>query len=207
MADFTSKELYMMNGGQLLYIYKDGFADVYKATPAEEAIWAKEVVERALGTIATETNSVTLQFAIADLMYHKYEGIPDLLLSSMKNTSPERQVVFAAALWNMTQYENSFDIIIGILKRYRPEFFDNVFQGLKVFKEHEGAKYFLVSCLEGNDDELHIKAQITISIWAWSGIPELRENNLLEMLQIDNKRNATFKSAIDRLKEILKIRK
>ncbi len=206
IQNFTSKELYMMNGGQKLYIYKDGFGDIYKATPADEAAWAKEVIERALKVITTETNRVTLQSAIADLVYHKYDGIPALLLKTMQDTTPERQVVFASALWNMVQYENSFDIVIEILKQYRPRFLNDVFHGLNDFKEHEGAHHFLVSCLLGNDDELLIKAQQTIAIWAWSGLPELRENNLLEMLQIENKNNATFKPAIERLKEILKIK-
>jgi hypothetical protein len=207
MADFTSKELYMMNGGQKMYIGKDGFWDIYKATPAEEAMWAKEVVERALGRIASETNSIALQSAIADLVYHKYEGIPALLLNEMEHTTPERKLVFAAALWNMVQYENSFEVIIEIFKQHRPQLLNNVFHGLHEFKEHEGAKYFLVSCFEGDDDELLIKAQITIAKWAWSGMPQLRENNLLELLQIENKNNSTFKPAIERLKEILNIKK
>lgn len=197
----------MMNGGQLMYMYKDGLGDNYHATPAEEAMWAKEVVEKSLVVIATETNSVSLQFAIANLVYHKYDGIPVLLFETMDHSTPERRIVFATALWNMVQYENSFDIIIEILKQHRPALINNVFQGLNDFKEHEGAKYFLVSCLKGDDDDLLIKAQITLTIWAFTGMPQLRENKLLELLQIENKNNATFKTAIEKLKEILKIRK
>ena len=37
---FTSRELYMMNGGNKMYIYKDGFGDVYSASAAEEMKWA-----------------------------------------------------------------------------------------------------------------------------------------------------------------------
>ena len=197
----------MMNGGQLMYMYKDGLGDSYHATPSEEAMWAKEVVEKTLGIIATETNSVNLQFAIANLVYHKYDGIPALLLETMEHSTPERMIVFATALWNMVEYKNSFDVIIEILKQHRPALLNNVFQGLNDFKEHEGAKYFLVNCLEGDDDDLHIKAQNTLAIWAFTGMPQLRENNLLEMLQIENKNNATFKTATEKLIEILKVRK
>jgi len=35
-----------MNGGNKLYIHKDGFGDVYSATAAEEAEWAKEVIDQ-----------------------------------------------------------------------------------------------------------------------------------------------------------------
>lgn len=47
MQPFTSKELYMMNGGQKLYIYKDGVGDIYNATATGEAQWARDVVDRA----------------------------------------------------------------------------------------------------------------------------------------------------------------
>ena len=51
MPPFTNKELYMMNGGQKQYIGKDGFWDVYNATPEEEAAWDKELAENALSKI------------------------------------------------------------------------------------------------------------------------------------------------------------
>lgn len=205
MHNLTSKELYLANGGQKLYIYKDGFGDVYKATAAEEAEWAKEVVDNNLVKIQNETNRTVLQFAIAALVYHKYQGLEDLLIKSLQDTSPARQIVFASALWNMISNQKSFDIIYQNLMLHRCECLNDVFLGLHDFKNHEGAKRFLINCLEGVDDELAIKAQMTISMWAWSGMPELRENNLLEMLKIENKKQPTFKQAVDKLKQILNI--
>ena len=80
MQPFTSKELYMMNGGQKLYIYKDGFGDVYEATAAEEAEWAQEVVEGALIKIATEKHSeaVVMQNLYDYILNHLEEPLPTL---------------------------------------------------------------------------------------------------------------------------------
>jgi len=205
MPTFTSKELYMMNGGQLLHMYKDGFGDIYKATPAEEAKWAAEVVDNALQKIATEQNRSQLQSAIDTLIYHKYSGLDTLLLNSINESSPERQIVFASALWKMVQYKKSFEIIFKILLQHRAKFLNDVFLGLNDFKEHEAAKHFLVNCLEGDDDELAIKAQLTLSMWAWRGLPALRENKLLEALQPEYRNLTTYKPAIERVKQILNI--
>jgi arabinogalactan endo-1,4-beta-galactosidase len=100
MNRFTSKELYMMNGGQKLYIYKDGFGDIYEATVAEEEAWKQEYIADTLVQIDNETNNVVLSFAIEGLRFHKYPALNALLLSKINdvNCSPERKVVFETAL-------------------------------------------------------------------------------------------------------------
>lgn len=206
MQNPGSKELYMMNGGQTLYIYKDGFGDIYKASAAEEAEWAKEVVENNLLKIELEQNRTQLQFAIAGLQYHKYEMLEELLLKKIPDTTPVRQIVFATALWNMIGYEKSFPIIYHNFQRHRNECLADVFLALNDFKHHETAKRFLVNCLQGDDVELVQKAQMTISMWAWSGIPALRENNLTDLLLPSNKNNASFKAASETLRKILGMR-
>lgn len=205
MQPFTSKELYMMNGGQKLYIYKDGFGDIYNATAEDEAQWAKEVIEIALHKIATEENSITLQHAIDNLKYHKYPGLEDLLLKSITDTSPKRQIVFATALWKLSQshYEKRFDIVFDILLQHRAECVNEVFSGLNNLKNNMAVRHFLVYCLDANDADLFEKAQRTLFIWAYSGLPELRENRLLETLQWENKNLPSFQPAIERIKQIL----
>ncbi len=69
----------MMNGGNTLYIYKDGFGDIYHATAAEEAAWSREVVTNALRRIDTETNATNLRFAINDLIFHGYDDVDQLM--------------------------------------------------------------------------------------------------------------------------------
>jgi hypothetical protein len=60
--------------------------------------------------------------------------------------------------------------------------------------------------LEGSDDELFLKATTTIGMWAYTGMPALRENNLLEMLEIENRDAPTFKMAIEQLKLVFQIK-
>ncbi len=97
MPPFTPKQLYMMNGGNKLYIYKDGFGDVYQATPAEEEEWAAEVVAASLAKLDTEENFVGLQSAVENLRFHSYPGLKELLQVKKSQASPERQVAFIRA--------------------------------------------------------------------------------------------------------------
>lgn len=204
MQEPTSRELYMMNGGQKVYIYKDGFGDIYKATAAEEAGWAAEIVANALEKVEKETNRACLQSAIADLVYHQYERLEEVLFRNIHDPNPVRRVVFATALWRRLAYKESFAIILRVLTEKRAESLNDVFLALDEFKDNGDARSFLIHCLEGSDDELAGKAGRTIEMWAWSGMPELRENSLLTDLKAENRYLPAYTSAIEKLKEILK---
>ena len=196
-----------MNGGDKLYIWKDGFIDVYNATPAEEEEWKQELIDGALIKIATENNKSSLEIAISNLAYHHYEGLDELLLQSIEGASPARQIIFAVALWKRKNYTRSFEIIFDILLQHRAECLNEVFTGLNDFKNHIAARHFMINCLEGEDADLFNKAQRTLFIWAWSGMPALREDKLLETFQFENKNLPAFHSALERIKEILDIQK
>lgn len=61
--------------------------------------------------------------------------------------------------------------------------------------------------MQGTDVILLKKAQVTINMWAYSGLPQLRDNHLLELLKPENKSNTTFHSAVEQLERILFNRK
>ena len=206
MQIFTSKELYIMNGGNKMYIHKDGFGDMYCATLTEEAEWAQEVIANALAQVDTVTNATTLKFAIDKLLFHQYPNIRNLLKQKIKSSAPEKQVVLATALWNIYQDDKSFELVHHHLLQHRAECLNVVFLCLIGFKDNEHAQEFLLTCLEGCDDELFLKANTTIVMWAYTGMPGLRENNLLEMLKMKDRDLPTFKLAIKQLKEIFQIR-
>ncbi len=204
MQPFSAKQLYIMNGGNKRYIYSDGFGDVYEATPEEEAAWAREVIAAALAKIDTSESTIELKSALENLRFHKYEGLDALILSKLEYTSPARRVAFATALWNTAHYEKSVVIIYQHLLLNRHEWVTDVFPEVYDFKSN-AAKLFILICLEGDDDGLFMKATITMGKWANSGLPALRQNNLLEILQPENKHLPTFSTAVEQLKSILQI--
>jgi hypothetical protein len=201
MAQFTSKELYMMNGGNKLYIYKDGFGDDYDATAAEEAAWSQEVIAKALSEVDKETNVTSLQFAIDNLLFHKYKGVDQLLLDKIQNTSPVRTIVFATLLWKTKEYEKSFGIIYQLFLNHRDECIHEVFHALIDFKNNIAARKFLLECLRGDDVQLQAKAHTTLGMWAYTGMPELRAVGLLNELR--SKDDPSFEAGIQQLRQLL----
>lgn len=201
MPQYTSKELYMMNGGNTLYIYKDGFGDIYNATAEEEALWSREVVANALAQIDKETNATNLRFAINDLIFHGYKDVDRLLLDKLQDTSPARTIVFATLLWTMKGYEKSFGIIYQLFLNYRNHCLDDVFHALADFRNNTAARNFLLECLRGDDAQLQAKAHTTLTVWSYSGMPELRAAGLLDALRSKDER--TFQSGILQLRQVL----
>jgi hypothetical protein len=100
MNTFTSKELYMMNGGDKLYIYKDGFGDIYQATATEEEDCKQEYISKTFVKIDTETNAVLLKLALENLRFHQLSALTMLLITQLNNVnlSPELRAVFKMAL-------------------------------------------------------------------------------------------------------------
>lgn len=201
MSQFTSRELYMMNGGNTLYIYKDGFGDIYNATAAEEAAWSQEVINGALTCIDKETNPTNLRFAVNDLIFHGYDGVDQLLFDKMQTASPARKIVFAGLLWTMKGYEKSFAIIYQLFLCHRDKYLDEIFAALQDFKDNMSARNFVIDCLESDDRVLHDKACITISMWSYSGMPELRAAGLLDALK--QKDTPGFLIALGQLRQLL----
>ncbi|MEO6819001.1 MAG: hypothetical protein ABI204_04700 [Ginsengibacter sp.] len=203
MQPFTNKELYMMNGGEKQYIGKDGFWDVYNATPEEEKEWAKELVENALVNFDSEEEAIRLHLAIENLTYQKYHDQVSVLVNSIPGASPEKQLLLATSLWDLKCSESDFEIVVAILERQNAPCFTAFFDHPGDYKHHLGARYFLIRCLQGNDEYLFEKAQTILSIWAWSGLPELREKSVIDRLQFNKREWPTWKAAIVRLKVIL----
>lgn len=200
MAEFTSKELYIMNGGNKLYIYKDGFADQYHATAAEEAEWKQEVIDASLERVNKEINGVGLRFAIDNLIFHNYPGTEQLLRDKLKDPDPKRVIVFAMMLWIMNRYEKSFGIIYQLFLYQRDTVLDGFFTALIEFKFNISARMFLFECLRGDDPQLKKKAQTTIGMWAYTGMPELRNGDLHERLKSADEE--IFKAALLQLRQM-----
>lgn len=205
MPDPSSKELFMMNGGKKHYIYTDGYGDIYHATDAEEAEWTKELIQKEIGLLDTMDNPVNLKSAVETLQYHHYEDLIQLIFLKLETATRTRRIVFANCLWNLSRYAKSFDLILEELVQHREECIDDVFLALIDFRMNRQAREFLVDCLEGTDEQYHKKAQITLVMWSYSGMPELRSDNFLEELKPEKRNAPGFNLALKRLKMLLHI--
>lgn len=208
MYDMTPKELYFANGGQTMYIYRDGFGDQYKATPAEEAEWRNELIEREWKRLETETNAVSLKHLIDNLNYHKADDLVSKLVKKLDEVKPESRVVIAGCLWKINRYKKSFSIILETFNAHRKTVINHVFSTFQDMVGDKEVADFLFTCLQSDDAVLHQKAHMVLTMWSYMGIPALREETLETYLSRDSKLTHpdAFENAIKTAKRILKIR-
>ncbi|GAB3920449.1 hypothetical protein [Larkinella terrae] len=208
MYEMTSKDLYFANGGQTHYIYRDGFGDQYKASPAEEAAWRKELIEREWKRLHTETNAVLIKALIGNLMYHNADKLVPKLTKKLAEVSPETRVVIAGSLWRINGYKKSFSIIQETFRSHREAVLSTVFATFQEMVGNQEVAVFLINCLENNDAVLCQKAHVTLTMWSYMGLPQLRDGDLINRLSPEDKRSNpdTFQAALKTAKCILKIR-
>jgi hypothetical protein len=150
------------------------------------------------------TNPASVRTAVDNLIFHNYSGLQALLLTKTQDAVSGRKVLLATALWRVYQYEKSLEILLEHTHG-ESECVNIVFLCLGDFKDNVAAKTFILQCMAGDDEKVILKAKMTLGIWAYSGMPSLRENNLLEALQPSNKDKEAFKEALKQLALILNI--
>ncbi|MDO6435205.1 hypothetical protein Q4E93_31605 [Flavitalea sp. BT771] len=200
MQSPTSKELYMNNGGNKLYIWKDGYSDVYHASAEEEAEWDKEIIATSLLQLEKERNAVTIKLSVNTLMFHQYGTIEGFLKSKLNDKDPVRKIAFANALWNVSRDKGSFSVLMEYLPEQGGKYIDEVFAALNDFKDCKEARDFLVHCITGANRLYKKKACTTIAMWAYGGMPALRDKNLLAALRSPDA--SVHQPAIEKLRKI-----
>ncbi len=197
----------MMNGGKTFYIYKDGFGDVYNATPAEEAQWKAELLDQYRDRLSVEDSPSILKQIIENLEYHQAEGLIPQVESLLETASSRRKTVLVSQLWRMTGYPAAFSKLVGILKEHRETCLDEVFLALIEMKGSPEAAAFLWDLLQSDDTLLAKKAHTTLVMWAYTGLPELRKTGLETDLKPEVKTAdpAAFSKALAAVRRVLRL--
>ncbi len=168
-----SKQLYMDNGGQIHYIYLDGFGDEYRATATEEAQWKKELIEKYQKRLWEETNEHTLEHIIRGLQYHHVTDSETQLVNRAKQASLRERQAIGTVLWNAFKSDYSISILTDFLK---DKSLDSYWHGyawnsISHRKESPSAQDWIMECLQSNDLVLFRKAQEILLVWSWGNAP------------------------------------
>jgi hypothetical protein len=166
----ASKKLYMDNGGQIHYIHRDGFGDVYSATSGEEAAWKQELIETYTGRLQTETNETVLKGLIESLRYHGVPAEPELLRRAAMASGRDRQAI-AQALWDTGAGDTSVGVLLSLLDFENEDSYwrDYVFSSLYRIPQSAAARQWVLDCLRG-DNEIHFrKAVEVLQMWGLKG--------------------------------------
>jgi hypothetical protein len=162
-----SKQLYMENGGQIHYIYLDGFGDEYRATPAEEAAWKQELIEQYRERLRVENNEVVLAGLLRSLHYHDVPDAETILIKRAdKATLRERQAI-GLALWNGNQHEKGVEILLSLMAEQETGsyWWNFVWTTLIRMQRSSIASAWVAACLKSNEPRFSQKAAEVIRVW------------------------------------------
>jgi len=203
MKNFSSKELYMTNGGNKWNIFRDGFMDQYCATAEEEIEWSKELVVLNLGKLKTETGSTRLVSCIETLYSHHVEGLEKILLEVMESAPPKSQNTIAFCLWRYYRYHKSFSILkTNLLENNDCQ--DEVFYLFSQMFGDQQVNEFLITCLGGENFILQQKAKNYMwGVLFRAGITRLRESEMLKLLNELDPNTDEYKQLIFEMKQIV----
>jgi len=178
-----SKRLFMENGGNVHYIHRDGFGDVYKATPAEEEAWRKELIEKYTQRLREEDNETILTHIVESLGYNN-ANVADLLCEAAKSALPKAKMALTKLLYEKYDPERGVEIHLTLLELEEQDSYwrDYVFRILFQQRSTRVAQRFVVQCLRG-DNELHFrKAVDVLQMWGYYGDKALTDIEFLRSL-------------------------
>ena len=173
MHGYTSKQLFKVNGGDKIYIHKDGFGDLYSATEEEERQWTEELIAESLEVLEHSQDMTKIEHAIDTLLFHLHPGVDVLLLNRVLISNPQRKLAFATALWRFFRIRDSFRIIRHVFDADPVGSAEDVFRALGRFGDHPLARPFVESAITGSSSQLAALAAATARSWEFADQPSL----------------------------------
>jgi hypothetical protein len=204
-----SKQLFMDNAGQTHYIYRDGFGDEYRASPAEENAWRQELLEKYARRIKEEDDGVVLTQIARNMQLNHAKNVEELLLEAANNaTSLTAKQGLAQALHEIFNHEKAAELLVSLLQyEEESEYWRNyVFNRFAKMRENRGAQRFIVQCLKG-DNEIHFKKAVdVVGFWGLHlGEQPLADRNLLLSLNWEDAtaQSIHFTKALEKVVKIV----
>ncbi|MDJ1501936.1 hypothetical protein [Xanthocytophaga agilis] len=205
ISNERSKQLYMDNGGQIHYIYLDGFGDEYHATQADEAQWKQELIQKYTERLQEETNETLLASLLRSLAYHNVTNGEAILLNRASTESLRNRQAIFMALWKENKSENAVTILLDFLKEKNIDSYwhDYAWTSLTRMPDSQTARNWIVECLKGNNERFFQKALDVLFVWSLNGKSGLTELLASGQLSWQNKiNNPEFYQTITTLQQI-----
>lgn len=200
-----SKQLFMDNGGQTHYIFREGLGHRYSATPAEEAEWRKELLELCEKRIREEDTVAALAYFARTMDVNGATNVEALLLETAQTAGPKARFGLAQALGEVFNSDKAADILVALLDEDEAQWFDPVFTEFIRSRKNPGAQRFIIGCLQGDREQYFDKAVEVLRYWGIQGEEALTDRTLIKCL---NWADATandpdFRQALEKVTKIV----
>lgn len=180
----VSKQLFMDNGGNVLYIHRDGFGDVYRATYAEEAAWRKELVQNSSIRLYSEDNESVLKSLVETLQYNGVVNVESLLFEVGERASLKARQAIAKLLVEQFKSEKGAEILLTFFNFEDEDNYwrDYVFRTMYQLRDSKVVQKWIVKCLRGDNEAFFKKAVDVLQMWGYYGDKAFTDIELLRAL-------------------------
>jgi hypothetical protein len=176
-----SKRLFMDNGGDILYIHKDGFGDVYHATHNEEAAWRGELIEMYTRRLSEEDNESALAHLANGLKSNGVKNVGELLFEAFKTATPKAKQAIAKILTEQYDAERGAEALISLLEyEAETDYWRNyVFNSFFRMRDNRTVQNFIVENLRGDNEIWFKKSVDVLCMWGIYGDKDLTDREML----------------------------
>lgn len=179
----VSKRLFMENGGNIGYIHRDGFGDVYRPGPGDEVAWREELIEKYKTRLPQEDHESVLMELVESLQYNGVEDVEALLEAAAASTDSlvQRQSI-AMVLARKFSQDKSVAVLLTLLEGEDSYWRDYVFKSFFRMRSNRVVQEWIVQCLQGDNEVYFKNARDVLQMWGYFGEPALQNNAHLRAL-------------------------
>ncbi len=173
------KQIYLENGGIHHYIMRDHGTD-YSASPEDELIWKRELLDELTQRLKTIDHYSGLNFIATVMRHHGVPNIEEQFLETAKQPNLKARQAIGQVLGEQRMDEAAAQVTLSLLEfEDESDYWRNyVFSALGNMRQNKVVQRFVIQFLKG-DDEIHFnKAVGVIQSWGMKGDIALMDRDL-----------------------------
>lgn len=173
------RQMYMENGGMHHYIHRE-HGDSYKASPMDEAIWKRELLDELTQRLKTIDHYSGFHYIATVLRYHGVPNVEELFVEAARTPNLKARQAIAQVLSEQFNSDAAAAITISLLEfedasNYWRNF---VFNALGRMRQNKAVQRFIIQCLQGDNEIYFKKAVDVLTLWGMKGDAALMDRDL-----------------------------
>ena len=173
------RQMFMENGGMHHYIYRE-HGNSYKASPIDEAIWKRELMDELTQRLKTIDHYSGFHYIATVLRYHGVPNIEALFVEAAKTPNLKARQAIGQVLSEQFNSDAAAEVTISLLEfEDTSDYWRNyVFNALGRMRQNKAVHRFIIQCLQG-DNETHFKKAVEVLVlWGMKGDAALMDREL-----------------------------
>ncbi|MEZ4926026.1 MAG: hypothetical protein R3A50_07105 [Saprospiraceae bacterium] len=174
------RQIYLENGGMSHHIARE-HGDSYSASPIDELIWKRELIDDLKQRLEKIDHYSGLLFIAQVMQYHGVPDAEELFIKAANKPNLKARQAIAQILKEQFHSEAAADIIHS-MREYKDEdnyWWDHAFSSYGRMRDNKAVQNFIIQCLRGKDERHFKRAVDVLVMWGVKGDVALTDRPLL----------------------------